>query len=374
VVTKYKELEQEAQSVADRLMEDLSLKYVEVERSVRRLHYTAKRQRDRVSALEGRGGIKVGQEPEEKPCENCRTLVQEDAETDKSKAQAQEEYWETRLFSLRKEYQMNCEALLAEERQSHACEMEKVGSEKSILAEESQILRAELARLRVKAETDLAEMLADHKQEVKHLKASLQEQQSSLTKDYEARLEEMQTLVQSKEDEMQTTLERLKEGESSAVSSLQDQLLEAEGIVEELHTVLRAIGEIVHPTYLKHSGSDKDWALDYSRRKADLLEQLQGSSWCADHVLEVEFACFYIGKLTTDNDWLIERLAEFGKENEWLKQQTQSLTPKAKSGLHRQVMEDIRTASVVMDDYNSARERLVKQFHRTDRREVGRIL
>jgi hypothetical protein len=70
--------------------------------------------------------------------------------------------------------------------------------------------------------------------------------------------------------------------------------------------------------------------------------------------------CYLVAKLNADNDGLVERLAEFGKENDRLRR---SGSPNEKSeSLNKQVREDIYATSAVLKGFESARDRLMLQF------------
>lgn len=66
-----------------------------------------------------------------------------------------------------------------------------------------------------------------------------------------------------------------------------------------------------------------------------------------------------IVKLSSDNDWLVDRLAELGKEYHKLRDDGRSPTP---NRLKEEVINDLRAASNALKEFEEARDKLMSQF------------
>ena len=64
-------------------------------------------------------------------------------------------------------------------------------------------------------------------------------------------------------------------------------------------------------------------------------------------------------KLTSDNNWLIDRLAELGKHSHKIQGDGRSPTP---SRIKEEVINDLKTASNALKEFEEAREKLMSQF------------
>ena len=135
-------------------------------------------------------------------------------------------------------------------------------------------------------------------------------------------------------------------------------------LLPELHSRLS-------PFSLKHSAGDKAWTQSLPRRREDLHARLSSLSEHIDLVLAAEFAVYFGGKMSTDNAWLVDRLTEFGRENEKLrlavsappKAATVYISPAKPAGkLHKQVWEDIRATAATLREFEEARDQLLRKL------------
>jgi hypothetical protein len=350
LVKKYRDLEQEAQVAYAKYLEELGLKQTNLEGSLNRLQSSVRRQRDRIRLMESsEAALHMADQADSEEVAKLRVRLQTDKQN-----------YEERLQRLRDEHRASREALIEDSRRSVRKEMEESSKDKDLAVEEAQRLEIELEQFRAQANSEISELQNTYKREIELLSASLREESQYRSQDHQAQLDDLKRAHRSRENELLGKLERLTSEEHSAVADLREKLSEAHVRQEDLHMVLRAIGESLHSVYVKHAATHKDWDFDLSRRKQELLERLREETWCVDEVMEAEFVCYLVAKLNADNDWLVERLAEFGKENDRLRR---SGSPNGKSeSFNKQVREDIHATSAALKGFESARDRLMQQF------------
>ena len=82
--------------------------------------------------------------------------------------------------------------------------------------------------------------------------------------------------------------------------------------LERFKRALEVIHDKLVEAYSPHDELQNDWHKDianrpdYDNQGFEILD-------------EVDFICFLMEKLQSDNNWLVDRLSEFGEENEKLK-------------------------------------------------------
>jgi len=335
LMEKYKDLEIEAHAICARFIDELSTKQRDLEASLIKLKTASAQADERLTQLQR----------------------QVSAERLMSEAKLQELFEENRSL-----YEEQIERM----EKAHSLELEMTVNEKEAAVEETKALKHELSNLKSRHEAEISELQAQSKRELDTANASFMDVQETKQHQRRASLEDMLSAIHNREEELKIKLERLASEGSSTINQLQAKFDAAKEVEEDLRTVLKLIGERVHYTYTKHSPKHRDWNAELSQRKAELIDNLEELAWSSDIILEVEFVCYLASKLTADNDWLIERLAEFGKENERLKRQSGSPQSVKPETLHKQVMDDIRSTTLMMKDFESARDRLVKQFRSTE--------
>lgn len=118
--------------------------------------------------------------------------------------------------------------------------------------------------------------------------------------------------------------------------------------------IINTIREITHNVFIKYGKSQSEWNEPHWKEE---LETYKGEY--GDLLVEIEFICYLIVKLTSDNNWLVDRLADLGKENHKLREDGRSPTP---SRLKEDVINDLRTASNALKEFEEARDKLMSQF------------
>lgn len=123
------------------------------------------------------------------------------------------------------------------------------------------------------------------------------------------------------------------------------------GVLRDLVGIVK---DITHKAFEKYATSqsewiDASWKEEFGGYKGEYKEML----------LEIEFLCFLIGKLSNDNNWLVDRLAEIGKTNYKLSGDGKSPTP---NRMKEEVLCDLQAASNALKEFEEARENLLSQF------------
>jgi hypothetical protein len=121
---------------------------------------------------------------------------------------------------------------------------------------------------------------------------------------------------------------------------------------KRLHEILTAIQEVTHAVFLKYGLSQSEWQDSHWKEELETYNEEFG-----DTLVEIEFLCFMIAKLTSDNNWLVDRLSEFGKA-----QRVAEPRSTAQGKLKTDVINDLKAASNALKEFEEARDKLLSQF------------
>ena len=124
--------------------------------------------------------------------------------------------------------------------------------------------------------------------------------------------------------------------------------------VKKYKEIIMTIKEITHNVFLKYGKSQSEWNDPHWKEELNNYSGEYG-----DLLVEIEFLCYMIVKLSSDNDWLVDRLAELGKEYHKLRDDGRSPTP---NRLKEEVINDLRAASNALKEFEEARDKLMSQF------------
>lgn len=121
------------------------------------------------------------------------------------------------------------------------------------------------------------------------------------------------------------------------------------------HTeILLAIREITQNVFIKYGSIQSEWNDPHWKSEIDNCKGEYG-----EMLVEIEFLCYMIVKLTSDNNWLVDRLAELGREIHKLRKDGRSLTP---NKVKEEVISDLKAASNALKEFEEARNKLMSQF------------
>jgi DNA repair exonuclease SbcCD ATPase subunit len=134
----------------------------------------------------------------------------------------------------------------------------------------------------------------------------------------------------------------------------------------------------INETHTEYQKRMQDAIDDYSRKLKSLEEAYQ-KKLNETYALETEQKELLskledlesqLEKANTDNAWLVERLTEFGRENDYLKSQVSTPVkqvpvpvPIKNDQLYKKVWQDIKGTSQALKQFEEARDRLVQHFH-----------
>jgi chromosome segregation ATPase len=108
--------------------------------------------------------------------------------------------------------------------------------------------------------------------------------------------------------------------------------------------------EVLHEIFLRYSNSHEEWQQEkWKDSHEDEMEEV---------VNEVEFLKFMISKMANDNNWLVDRLAELGQENQRLKDQS----PKKND-----MINELKATSNAFKGFENARSKLLHHFNDSKR-------
>ncbi|OMJ87048.1 hypothetical protein SteCoe_11289 [Stentor coeruleus] len=121
------------------------------------------------------------------------------------------------------------------------------------------------------------------------------------------------------------------------------------------HTeILLSIREITQNVFMKYGSIQSEWNDPHWKSE---IENCKGEY--GEMLVEIEFLCYMIIKLTSDNNWLVDRLAELGREIHKLRKDGRSLTP---NKVKEEVISDLKAASNALKEFEDARNKLMSQF------------
>lgn len=84
-----------------------------------------------------------------------------------------------------------------------------------------------------------------------------------------------------------------------------------------------------------------------------------GNEELVDTVIETEFLVYMLEKVNNDNNWLVDKLAEYGQANDLLQSRRQIRKPDL---FVRKVWADIRQTSDALREFEESRGRLIEKF------------
>lgn len=137
------------------------------------------------------------------------------------------------------------------------------------------------------------------------------------------------------------------------VKSYKDENEELKEIYEEslkVRELFEKLKDSLHEVFMRYSKSHGEW--NQSRWQSE--EKTQNFS---DVLSEIDFLSYMISKMANDNNWLVDRLAELGQENQKLKE---NQSPKK---LRDDTLNELRATSNAFRGFENARNKLLYQFN-----------
>ena len=162
---------------------------------------------------------------------------------------------------------------------------------------------------------------------------------------------------------------RAKEAASKQSDELNDEKFKGfEQIIEKLENrviciqnSMKYVIQLLSPIYEAHSNSQQDWDENLVVSQIDLNEQDY-----TDIIVLSEFVVFLLEKTMKDKTWLINKLQEVHSEAKTSKTNSVGTLASPSSfrdnGLFRQIWQDVKETSLVLEKFERCRENLVSQF------------
>lgn len=120
---------------------------------------------------------------------------------------------------------------------------------------------------------------------------------------------------------------------------------------QKIRETLSRVKEITHEVFVKYEKSQQEWE--------ELRWKNDSDSEHSEVLDEIEFLAYMLNKLANDNNWLVDRMAELGKENYQLREDGKSSSP---SRVKEDTIIDLKAASSAMKGFEQARNKLLSQF------------
>jgi hypothetical protein len=262
----------------------------------------------------------------------------------------------------------------------------------ALLSKERDRLQNELSQAdqlleetRHRSKQEVAEVKKRYQQEIDHIKLEFQKEKEDLEQKLKVsigQLNSAERMLRERElalrDKERVVLDKdriIQERDRELEEALQYKEENYSRKLQETHSdYQRRINE-THTEYQKRMQDAID---DYSRKLKSLEEAYQ-KKLNETYALETEQKELLskledlesqLEKANTDNAWLVERLTEFGRENDYLKSQVSTPVkqvpvpvPIKNDQLYKKVWQDIKGTSQALKQFEEARDRLVQHFH-----------
>jgi hypothetical protein len=171
---------------------------------------------------------------------------------------------------------------------------------------------------------------------------------------------ELEMSFHEKESILIDQIDKITVEDASVLKDLREKLDKSHFKNQELRNVLKVLVERVS-TIFEEFIDKEEINEHYVRRKNEIFEARCGKTWgnFADLFVEIDFIGYALHKLKGDNDWLVEQLDVFCKENEDLKE---FIVEGQKNKKIEKVFKSISSNELAVKDFNEARNKLVMQF------------
>ncbi|CAG9321411.1 unnamed protein product [Blepharisma stoltei] len=270
-----------------------------------------------------------------------------------------------RMQDIDTEYKIKIEELkLAWERSeietknSYFSEINELKTKLSIQNEENSKLTQELGEIKNRISLETSEIHKLYENKLEDLNNSILHQTSF----HKQKIQELELSFHGRESQLLNQLDKLQTEDSSVLRNLRENIERLQVKVQELRDVLKAVCDRTSPIFDKFAGKE-DIAEDFARRKEEISDFAENDSWehYSELLTELEFIGYAFSKLSTDNDWLIDRLDECSKENEDLRQIPHHL-PETRSSTFEEVLSSLSANKLILRDFQEARSKLMNHF------------
>lgn len=212
-----------------------------------------------------------------------------------------------------------------------------------------------------------------------HLQKTYEESIQVLEKNYQSKIaslskcnqtevkkyNELEISFHEKESILIDQLDKITVEDASVLKDLREKLEKSHLKNQDLRNVIRSIVERVSGIFDEFI--DKEEIHEhYTRRKNEIFDSKCGRAWgnYADLFVEIDFIGYALHKLKGDNDWLVEQLDSFCKENEELKDKIfLNLDSHDPNIIQKEsVFRSLSNNDLAIKDFKEAGSKLVIQF------------
>lgn len=220
-----------------------------------------------------------------------------------------------------------------------------------------------LSQENLKLKTSSEHLQRSYEDSIKILESTYQAKISQISRHSiteSKKLNDLEMSFHEKEIILIDQLDKLSLEDASVLKDLREKLEKSQTKCQELRTVLKAVNEKVEGLFNEFIDKE-EISQHFAQRKSEIFESRCGKTWgnWVDLFVEIDFVGYGLYKLKGDNDWLVEQLDGFCKENEELKDQLQSIPKKLQV---EKVFKSLNTNEIAVKDFNEARNKLVMQF------------
>jgi hypothetical protein len=136
-------------------------------------------------------------------------------------------------------------------------------------------------------------------------------------------------------------------------------LFKLETRVISMQNCLKHIAELLHPIYLSYSSHQQDWDEEFTLKSLLKVDQEH-----AEILILSEFSVFLLEKTLKDKAWLITKLEEMQSKIAKTNSVGTLASPSSfrDKGLYRQIWQDVKETSLVLEKFERCRENLLSQF------------
>jgi len=209
--------------------------------------------------------------------------------------------------------------------------------EQNLMAE-VELLRKQLSKLELNSRSEDIKNTRRYDDVVLRLKEEHIQEITRLKESNQKAIKELNDLHLNEIKDLEGKINQFKEEDKKS-----EELTE---YVAKLENVMRTIREKLKVHYDKQRPLQTTWKDEDA--KTDVEE-----------ILYTEFVLYCANKLGTDNKWLVERLAEFGKENEKLKENLSKAISAPDPQFFKELIEETRNSKVILQKYEEAHSALM---------------
>lgn len=263
---------------------------------------------------------------------------------------------------------------------NYSTELNKFESEVSGLINKAQNLEKELEKSQEKIRTFSLENQNLSKQ-ISQVTEKHQEYLNKLESEYQSKIEQilshnlndskkitdLEMSFHEKENLLIGQLDKLTTEDASVLKHLREKLEKSQGKNQDLRGVLKSISE--RTSIIFNEFVEKEEISEHLlQRKIEISEKKNCKVWqyYSEMLAEMDFIGYSLHKIKGDNDWLIEQLDAFCRENEELKKK---FVDEPKQAKMQKVFSSLTGNDMVVKDFNEARIKLLSQFKETKKHE-----